>query len=308
MSKSKIFLRDQNNRSVITRTSLKNVLFNKYYSLYLNNYEFEGDIDYQQKEYILKRFWGDGRIACFKLKELEGSKAHPQGVLVFCPFAPGYWNIYDYPVKVNLINTRGVRFIPTGLQVVDEDVVIGFAQRNKKPIMEIVNNYLERMVDVLMVIRMNLKTHKMPWLIGGTPEEHAKLKTLFDKLETDDTELFIDSEDIDKFKALVSGAPYIIDKLSNYYCAIENELREFLGFQNLGVGEKKEHLITSEVQANNSLVEANQDCLLDTMKEFFERIKDLFGIDIKVSVKQSSILPYEEESELEKDVQEQEDF
>lgn len=307
MSKSKIFQTNNSNRSVITRATLKNVLWNRYFSLYLNNYEFEGDIDYQQKEFILKRFWADGRIACFKLAGSEGMKDHPQGVLVFCPFAPGYWNIYDYPIKVNLINTRGVRFIPTGLQVVDKDVVIGYAQRNKKSVMEIVDTYLERMTDVLMVIRMNLKTHKMPWLIGGTPEDHNKIKALFDKLDLDDTELFIESDEIDKFKALVSGAPYIIDKLYNYYSAIENELREFLGFQNIGVSEKKEHLINEEVKANNSLVEANQDCLLDCMKEFFERINEVFGIEINVKIKESKdSLPYEEESEEEEEIQEDE--
>ena len=285
MPKLKIFQRANPNKSVITRVIIKNNILNRYYNLYLNAYEFSGDINYQAKEFILKRLWADGRIASFKMKELD-SPLIPKGESVlYAPFAPGYWNIYDYPTKVNIINTRGVRFFPVGLQVVDKDVAIGYAQRNHKSVFEIVNYYAERMTDVLMVINTNLKTHKMPSLVGGTPESHNKLKYLFDKLDNDDPELYIDSDDIDKFKALVSGAPYIIDKLYNYYCAIENELREFLGFQNLGIGEKKEHLITSEISANNSLVEANQECLFDNIKEFFERVNNLFGTNIQVSLK-----------------------
>lgn len=305
MPKSKLFARSNQNESQEIRQSLKNMLLNRYYSLYMNNYEFEGDIDYQQKEYILKRLWADGQIACFKIKELE-SEMKPKGLAVFCPFAPGYWNIYDYPVKVNLINTRGVKFIPVGLQVVDKDVVIGYAQRNRKPVMEIVLNYIDRMIDVLMVINTNLKTHKMPWIIGGTPEDSKKMRELFDKIENDDISLFIDSEDVDKLKALNSGTPYIIDKLYNYYSALENELREYLGFQNIGVSEKKEHLIGEEVRANNSLIKANQNCLLDCLKEFFERVRDVLGITIEVKIKEDIIeeLPEEEESEEEKEIQE----
>lgn len=294
MPKSKIFQRKNPNESAITRERIKTILLNRYYNLYLNSYEFEGDINYQAKEFILKRLWADGRISAFKIKELD-SPLIPKGEsVIYAPFAPGYWNIYDYPSKVNIINTRGVKFFPVGLQEVDKDVIIGFAQRNKKSVFSLVEYYVDRMTDVLMVINTNLKTSKMPWLIGGTPESHNKLRQLFENLDNDSPELYIDSDEIDKFKALVSGAPYIIDKLYNYYCAIENELREYLGFQNLGIGEKKEHLITSEISANNSLVEANQECLFDNIKEFFERVNNLFGTNISVSLK-NEIKEYIEE-------------
>lgn len=304
--KSKIFQKHLENKSIISRTMIKTMILNHYYSLYLNSYKFSGDIDYQQKDFILKRLWADGKIACFNIKEVAGSEEYPHGLAVFTPFAEAYWNIYDFPVKVNLINIRGVKFIPATPQIVDEEVVIGYAQRNRKSIFSFVNYYAERMTDVLMVIRMNLKTTKMPWLIGGTPESHEKLRTLFEKLEQDDPELFIDSDDIDKFKALVSGAPYNIDKLYSYYCALENELREFLGFNNIGVNEKKEHLISAEVGANNAIVEANKNCLFDMLKEFFERVRDVLGIEINVEMNYPEVESYEtedfsEESEVEED-------
>ena len=131
MAKSKIFQREFNNLSLLSRTQIRNVLLNKKFNLYMNNYEFTGDLDYQQKEYILLQMWSVGQIACFRLSGSEGSSLHPQGLGVFCPFAPGYWNIYNWPTKVSLVNTRGVRFIPSGLKEVDKDVVIGYAQRNR---------------------------------------------------------------------------------------------------------------------------------------------------------------------------------
>ena len=148
----------------------------------------------------------------------------------------------------------------------------------------------------------------MPWLIGVNPEDAQKFRALMEKLNIDDPELYVDSGDIDKLKALVSGAPYIIDKLYSYYCALDNELREYLGFQNIGVAEKKEHLISNEVEANNSLVKANQDSLLDSMKEFFQRVEDVLGIHISVDINKNQQIDdiYEEESEEEKEVQDNE--
>ena len=302
MPKSKIFQRENSNLTLLSRVQLKNVLFNQKFNLYMNNYEFGGDLDYQQREYILLQFWSVGQISCFKLEKSEGAKDHPQGLGVFCPFAPGYWNIYNWPTKVSLINTRGVRFIPAGLKEVDKEVVIGYAMRNRKPVSLMVESYIERIVDVLMVIRTNLKTHKMPWLIVGNPEDQAKLKVLFEGLKQDEPELYMDSDDSNNIKALVSGAPYIIDKLYQYAEALNNELDEFLGFNNIGVGEKKEHLITAEVSANNGIIEANKNSLIDTIKEFFERCNKVFGFNYSIEYKKVEIPQYEE-SEEEEDVE-----
>lgn len=305
MPKSKIFQKDLANLTLLSRRQIKNVLMNKYFNLYMNNYEFSGDLDYQQKEYILLQMWSVGQIACFKLANSEGAKDHPQGLGVFCPFAPGYWNIYNWPTKVSLVNTRGVKFIPAGLKEVDKDVVIGYAQRNRKPVVMIVESYIERIVDVLMTIKTNLKVHKMPWLIVGTPEDEEKLKTLFKSLDSDEPELYTDSDSSDKFKALVSGAPYIIDKLYQYVECLFNELDEFLGFNNLGVGEKKEHLVVSEIASNNQITKVYEACLIDTIKEFFDRCNNVFGFNYSIKIKELEI-PTFEESEEEEDIEEEE--
>ena len=305
---SKLKLHYQGLSTNQARQAMKNVIINRYYNLYMSAYKFSGDIDYQASEFILKRLWADGQIAGFVLAGASGQDKFKQGLPVFVPFAANYWNIYDWPVTVNLINTRGVKFIPVGQQTVDKDCVIGYAQKNRKSVYTFVEYYAERMVDVLMVIRMNLKTCKMPWLIGGTPESEQKLKELFSRLDNDDPELYINADDIDKFKALVSGAPYNIDKLYNYYCALESELREYLGFSNLGINEKKEHLITSEIQVNNEVIAANKEHFLDNLKAFFERMKEYLGpvITVEMNEPEVSVQEDEEYNEEEEDIEDDE--
>lgn len=267
---------------------------NKYYNIFMNNYKFSGEIDYQQIDFILRKFWRDGCVACFPLMVQVKDQSlpitteeHPNGTPVFTMFNPNGWNIYDFPTSVNLVNSKGVNFIPTTPQVVDKDVVIGYIQRNKKGVAEFVETIVDDIVQCEILIMLNMNAHKMPWLIVSTPDSEKKMREFYNKLKNDDPEIFVSSEDAQNIKILTSGAQYIIDKLYNYKMARENELREFFGQNNIGVGEKKEHLITSEVDANNDVVEVSGGCLIDPMKEFFQRVKDVFGIEINVEIRES---------------------
>ena len=209
----RIFTRSNEN-SIVTRESIKTYYTLKYFNLFMNGYKFTG-LDYQQKDFLLRKMWAIGRIACFKLP--YETQEHPQGELVFTPFAAAYLNIYDYPVKVSLIKLKNVSFIPTTLQEVDKDVVIGYAQRNKHSVYEMVLPLIEKITDVEMTLRTSLKSQKTPWLVGYSPENQAQRDKIKDNLESDDPYLFLEIEDINQFKAIVSGANYNCDKLYDHW-------------------------------------------------------------------------------------------
>ena len=145
----------------------------------------------------------------------------------------------------------------------------------------------------------------MPYLIVVDPLSEKKMKALYDKIKDDDPELFIESDEANNFKALVSGAPFILDKLYNLKQAKENELREFLGLDNMGLNEKKEHLITSELESNDNITEASEGCLIDSMNEFFERFEKLTGIHIRAHI--NKVETEEEEADVDEESQEEEE-
>ena len=196
----RVFKRDDGG-ALITRSTIKSYYLLKYYNLFLNGYKFTG-LDYQQKDFLLRKMWALGRIACFRLS--NATPKHPQGEIVFCPFATATLNIYDYPVEVSLIKLKNVSFIPTSLQRVDEDVVIGYAQRNKHSVMEMVLPLIEKIVDVEMTLRTSLKSQKTPWLVGYSPETEQQRQIIKENLESDEPYLFLEMEDINQFKAIVN--------------------------------------------------------------------------------------------------------
>ena len=276
-----------------TRQMIKQQYINKFYSLFMSNYEWEG-IDYQAEDFLMRRFWADGRVSVFKMKHT--------GLPIFTPYAEYDWNLYDYPVHITLIDKRGVGFIPQTPQVVDKDVVIGFAQKSKKPIYEMIDWYSTKIADVEMAIRQNLRAQKMPFIVKGDKYNEASFKNIVEKLNADDDFLLLQDDD-NKIQVLLTGAPYITDKLYNYKQSLENEVLTYLGVNNLGTSEKKEHLITAEVNSNNELISQSGENFLSMMEDFCERIKKVLDIDISVKIKAKD----EEMIDLDLDLEEDEE-
>ena len=266
----------------------------KYFNLFMGAYKFNG-ITLEQQHYILKKLFFDGKISAFIVEGTrlpEGvapstTQEYPNGMIAFVPFAPFEFNIMDFPVKVNLIQVRGAQFIPATPQIVDRDVCICYIQRNKKPISQVVDFFVQKIVDVEMTIKNNLKALKTPFFIATTPENEDKMKRLWEKIDSDEGVLYLSPNEIEAIKVLATGTQYNVDKLFNYKQALENELLTYLGIDNLGILEKKEHMITDEVNSNNDLINDHSDNFLSVLKDWCERIKNVLGYDISVEATSS---------------------
>lgn len=243
---------------------------NKYYNYFRQQIKANG-LNYRQAEYVMRKMYGDGTVAAFKLKLIDE--------LGFAPWTVNSWDIYDLPETVSLINTHGSSLIPSEIQTVDKDVCIGYIQRNKKPISLIVDWYIKRIAQVEMVIRTNLYLHKMPFLIPVDSDED-KVNDIVSQILNDELVLFADGVDPNLFKAVSTGAPYIIDKLHEYKVGLENELKTYLGIDNQGAVEKREQLNLDETNANNNEINDNIDGFIDCLNEWAENIRNVLGIDI----------------------------
>lgn len=248
--------------SARVRQNYYNYYYSMFYNLFMGKYKVEG-LDYQQNDYMFRKFFDVGHCAAFNIKNTD--------ILGLADFAGVTYNYLDFPDTVSLINNRGAAFIPQDPQVVDEQCVIGWVQRSGKPIRATVELYASKLSAVDMLINIAEKSQKTPWLIGVDPGMETAVREFTNALDNDEPCLFFKSDELN-LKALVSGAPYIIDKLYNYKQAIMNEILTFLGVNNLGNIEKKQHLLSDEVHANNQLVQNCSDNFKVPLEEFIERI------------------------------------
>lgn len=220
----------------VRRAEIKQHYINKYFNMFLNSHRFT-KLDGKQNNYIMRKFWSDGSVGSFIVEgtkfnpEIPSVNSYPNGMIAFCPFAPTLYDIYDYPIQAQLVQSRGAKFIPTYPMPVDTEdgVIIGYIQKNKKSILSDVEYFVEKLVDIELTIRSQLKSHKVPWLIATTPENETRMKRLFERLDNDEEVLWLSADEVDLIKTLQGNNSYIIDKLYNFQQSINNELLTFLG-------------------------------------------------------------------------------
>lgn len=270
MPSLKKVLKDRNTNA--EREEIRCMYDEKYFNLFLSSRDCEG-LTREEAEFTLRKFWGQGKVACFEY----GSKG--SGAIAFANYTPFNYNMYNFPINVILINEKGVQGIPNRVLKVGEDVVLGWALHSQTPIHRIVSNYLDRITDVEMAIRMNVKAHKIPLAIEVNQDNESNAEELNRNIESDEYKFFIKSGDIDMLKAVSSGAPFILDKLHAYKVSLENELLTFLGINNIAM-EKKERLIVDEAEGNDALIKSYALMIDESLDEFSKEIERVFGVHV----------------------------
>ena len=109
------------------------------------------------------------------------------------------------------------------------------------------------------------------------------LKNLFMKYDGNTEVIFADkSLKPDSIKVLKTDAPYIADKITQLKKEVWQEVLTFLGVPSTQI-QKKERLITDEVNLSLGGVLANRFSPLGARQEALEQINNMFGLNISVN-------------------------
>ena len=289
MAKVKIFRPRSSTKDI--RNKIKFYYTEKFFNKWMNKYDIDS-LNYQQKHYIFKKLWSEGTVACSLIRNADdilaglindGVVDMKENKLIFTPwvFAARY-NIYDFPTHIRLVNTRGVKFITNEALELDKDAVIIYAQKNHKSIFSNIEAKLLELVDIEMKKRVARKAQTQPWMFAFSPEDYEQAKVLHEQMQDDEPFMFVPFQDVDKAKSLTSGAPYIVDKLEQDRQKVENDILTMLGTNNVGVGEKKEHLVVDEINANNEDIEQQSMSYTNQLEDDFERAGKIFNYPMTV--------------------------
>ena len=256
----------------------------KYFNLFMSSYEVEDDgnaTDSISRYYLFKQFFFRGTVAAYKIKNTN--------ILGFAPYAVQNWDMYSFPSAVNLINERNVSelLVPSKTMIVGRDVVLGWYQKNHQPIYRTVLRYAEQLADVQMVINTNMQLHKMPFLIACDDEETAKrIKDVVRRIVNNDLAVYLNAADKNAIASMTTATPYIIDKLYQYKIDLENELKTYLGLDNQGNFEKKERMLTDEVQSQRATIDDSADNFTDCLNDFSDGIRNVLHSTLRFKARQ----------------------
>ena len=288
----------------------------KFFNKWMSKYEYP-ELNYQQKHYIMKKFWSVGNVACSNVasadKLLAGLMASgevdlKENQIIFTPWAfANRYNIYDFPTHATLINTRGVKFITSRVLEIDKEVVIIYAQKNHKSVWSSIEVKVEEIVDLEMKKRTALKAQSQAWFFAFSPEDFKIAKALQESLDNDDPYMFGAFNDPDRIKGIQSGAPYIVDKIQQQIDGRVNEVLTMLGVNNIGIDEKKEHLVVDEINANNEDIEQQSISFKSEIEDGFERVDKVLKFKVHVVDMNEMFKEAEDEVDEEEDPNDEEE-
>lgn len=247
----------------------------------LSLFEWEGLPESCNARYLEMTLYAFGR-ALFIYDDTLGylnMKCTPSGLL----------NNYDEPVSYKAYSTIYNK------EFKKEDCVL------------IRNNYLERSTDnsvILFAMRLteaertidvNIKAQKTPVLVRCDEKDRLTVINLYKQYEGNEPFILgAKSLNIDGLKVLKTDAPFVADKIQIYKHELWNEALTFFGVNNAN-SDKKERLITDEVNANNEVISINAEAMLLTRQEACKAINKMYGLN--VSVKMRCVEEHQEETE-----------
>ena len=213
----------------------------------------------------------DGRGVFLKDKELGfmALKVNPSDKL----------NVYQLPTKVMAWS------IGYNKEYNFDDVVYIMNNELQKPTRELMELFAYRLYETERTIDINLQAQKTPILIEGDTKTILTLKNVYMQYSGNTPFIFGNKQfDIsNKLNVLKTDAPYIIDKLDVHKHQIFNDALTVLGIDNANT-DKKERLITNEVESNEQLITYYLNCFYKTRKKACEDINEKFGLDIEIEL------------------------
>ena len=259
---------------------------NKYYNLWMSKFEWNGldeDLKEQEENYIMRKLWYDGTVAIRNIKNTN--------MIAIAPWELQNYNYLGFPETINLINERGASktIIPSKTLIVNKDVALLFCTPSQKPIKAVVDYYVDRITQAVVLINNNLCLQNMPFVINCTEEDQKRLSDIVDRILNNELVITTASPDINKLQALITQVPFLIDKLQAYIVSMENELLTILGVDNSGVQAKKAQMLVDEVNANNDVINDYGNSIIDELTKWLDRANKVLNRNITIEAKSKPV-------------------
>lgn len=194
------------------------------------------------------------------------------------------YNVFYRPTKCVIANP----LLNIKEATINKDCVLMQLQPDYMGVLDLINHYAEKMTLASAAINQNLHSSKLATVFfAGSDAEQQSIKKAYDRM-TDGTPMVVVHKSLrdengnlkyEVFNRDVKQS-YIISDLLADLRKIEAEFDTRIGVPNANT-DKRERLITDEVNANNVETHILCDMWKDSIDDAIDRIKDMFSIDLK---------------------------
>jgi hypothetical protein len=267
-------------------TQINDAVYNDYMAylhlLAVTVFEWKGMPETVNIRYLEEKLYEKGTALFFKDEFM--------GYLALACTRSGGMNIYNEGVAFQAFGTTYTKRYER-----DECVLIrnNYAEIPTKSMVEL---FTQRLYEAERTLDVNIKAQKTPKIIACTPEQKLTLLNIYDQYDGNQPVIVVDkSMDPDILRSIDTHSEYVADKVMVYKHNVLNDFVTRLGLNNVNT-DKKERLLTGEVDANNELIQLSLETMLTPRKEAAEQINKMFGLNVSVDIRES-LKPKEPEME-----------
>ena len=193
----------------------------------------------------------------------------------------GNLNIYNVPKERKAYATNGYN-----RELSDKDSVIIFNNYLREPSFSTIQFFAARLANIERTIDVNLNAQKTPVLIKTSESQRLTMKNVYNQYDGNSPVIYGDKRAglEDSITVFKTDAPFLADKLQLIKHQYWDEAMTYLGIENANT-DKKERLITNEVDSGLGSVKANRAVFLNAREQACDRINKMFGLNISVKFK-----------------------
>lgn len=204
-------------------------------------------------------------------------------------------SVYNIPLQRRAYAVNGYQ-----KQLDEKDSVIVYNNVMRTNSILDIEMYCEKLYLLDRVLEININAQKTPVVVLCSENQRLTFQNLMKEYDGNEVFLWGDkSLDLSQVKALKTDAPFLAKDIQILKQQIWNEALTTLGIANLST-DKKERMVSNEVDLNMGSVIAQQYIRLNTRKKACEEINNMFGTNISVDFRNDVIVT--RESELDGDV------
>lgn len=250
--------------------------FDRLVEIAISLFEWEGLPKGVDTRFLELGLFRDGMMVFFKDEDLIGEDS--DGYFALRTMVGGNWSVYDIPKERTAYATNGYNNMLNDTN----SVIIYNNLLHTNGINQIVQ-FSKRLSELDRTIDINTNAQKTPILIRCDDKERLSLQNLYKKYNGNSPVIYADKGlDPKPLDVLMTGAPYVADKLYELKTQIWNEALTFLGIPNV-TDTKPERLIKDEVNRSQGGVIANRYSRLTARQQACEQINEMFRLDLSVN-------------------------
>ena len=248
--------------------------FNRLVELSVSMFEWQGLPETVDPRYLELHLFQNGSMVYFRDEVM--------GDLCLDCIANGQFDVYGNPISRRAYSSYN-QYQKT---LNESDSVIIWNNYLHQPSVLDVKMFAKRLSNLDRIIDINANAQKTPVLVQGTEKQRLTLVNLYKEFDGNAPFIFGDKNlDLNSLRAISTNAPYVADKLYQLKTQIWNEALTYLGISNLNI-QKKERMITDEVQRNQGGTIASRYSRLEARREAVDKINRMFGTDISVDYRE----------------------